>query len=645
MRPCPSFVSSILILPLAATLPGQEKVDFVKEIQPIFKARCYECHGGEEEEGDLKLDVKASVFRQDRDQAIVVPGKPKESLLYLRITLDGDDPDIMPAEGDPLTKEQLALIERWIKEGAHWPDGASAAPIKKKAPESIRVPELDASAKQSEEKALQALAQRGATAMYVAKNSNGVYVNLGLLGQKLTDADLALLGGLEPSLVWLNIGRSAVTDEGVTRLAAFKELRRLHLEKTKVTDDGLAALSGLSKLEYLNLYGTQIGDAGLARLQGLGGLKKLYLWQTQVTDAGVGALRKAIPGVQIDRGEYVKALRAVAAEIEARKPVNEVCPVLNKKANANKTFRYKDETIAFCCDKCVAKFAKSPEKFIGKLQRTAVAKKPINDKCPLTGKPVNSKFTALFEGRVIGLCCAKCQARFKKDPKKFADKLPSKKPAAKKPAAEKPSAKEPAARPKARTPAAKVKRTVNEKCLFQDKPVNLEFTHTYRGITVGFCCKRCLARFKRDPEKYIDRVAPPKKQPREPGKARATPKKAPINESCPLTGRPVKADLTVEFDGKTWAVCCRRCLAKVEKEPAKYLGKNAPQAAKPINEKCPFSGRRVLPGAVAIYQGKSIGFCNFACRNKFAAAPQNFPEVLKKVGLDVLEFRFRFKSR
>ena len=55
-------------------------------------------------------------------------------------------------------------------------------------------------------------------------------------------------------------------------------------------------------LEYLNLYGTGVSDAGLVNLEGMKKLKHLYVWQTKVTEAGAAKLKKAIPGVDIDRG-------------------------------------------------------------------------------------------------------------------------------------------------------------------------------------------------------------------------------------------------------------------------------------------------------------------------------------------------------
>lgn len=47
-----------------------------------------------------------------------------------------------------------------------------------------------------------------------------------------------------------------------------------------------------------------------------------------------------------------------------------------------------------------------------------------------------------------------------------------------------------------------------------------------------------------------------------------------------------------------------------------------------VNEMCPWSGKPVQADSLSEYNGKIIGFCNTGCRDKFAANPENFPEVI-----------------
>ncbi|HCC56802.1 MAG TPA: hypothetical protein DEQ47_05980, partial [Solibacterales bacterium] len=95
------------------------KVDFVKDIQPIFQKSCLMCHGPHQQMGNLRLDAKQSVFAK-----VVVPGKSAESPLYQRVAGTGDVAR-MPM-GGVLAKAQIDTIKAWIDQGGEWPDGIGA---------------------------------------------------------------------------------------------------------------------------------------------------------------------------------------------------------------------------------------------------------------------------------------------------------------------------------------------------------------------------------------------------------------------------------------------------------------------------------------------------------------------------------------
>jgi mono/diheme cytochrome c family protein len=102
------------------------KVDFVREVQPIFEAACAKCHFGEKVKGELHLDNKPLALKGGLSGAVIVPGNSQESRLLHRVLGLGGEKR-MPLGGEPLKPEQIELIRRWIDEGAVWPDAASAA--------------------------------------------------------------------------------------------------------------------------------------------------------------------------------------------------------------------------------------------------------------------------------------------------------------------------------------------------------------------------------------------------------------------------------------------------------------------------------------------------------------------------------------
>ncbi len=106
----------------ALTSPGaSHAVDYEMEIRPIFEEGCLDCHGPDKQKSELRVDKRALLLRGgDSGLASIVPGDPKKS--HLLDLVKGTDPDeIMPPKGDPLTAEQIALLEKWISEGAEWP--------------------------------------------------------------------------------------------------------------------------------------------------------------------------------------------------------------------------------------------------------------------------------------------------------------------------------------------------------------------------------------------------------------------------------------------------------------------------------------------------------------------------------------------
>ena len=131
-------MTSKLIIPAAAALmlasftptaSAQDagKVDFEKQILPIFKDRCFECHQKEYTDDKGKLKKPKGKFRMDNPELLLkggeeggdlTPGDAAKSTIYTYSALPADDDMAMPPKGDRLTAEQLDLIKKWITEGA-----------------------------------------------------------------------------------------------------------------------------------------------------------------------------------------------------------------------------------------------------------------------------------------------------------------------------------------------------------------------------------------------------------------------------------------------------------------------------------------------------------------------------------------------
>src|SRR5213078_1363699 len=105
---------------------AEDKVDFARQIRPILEQQCVKCHGPEKQKAKLRLDSKEAAMKGGKDGVVIVASDAAKSELYRRITLPKGDDDIMPNEGDPLSKEQTDLIRDWINQGDEWPETAVA---------------------------------------------------------------------------------------------------------------------------------------------------------------------------------------------------------------------------------------------------------------------------------------------------------------------------------------------------------------------------------------------------------------------------------------------------------------------------------------------------------------------------------------
>ncbi|MEM9646247.1 MAG: DUF1549 domain-containing protein, partial [Planctomycetota bacterium] len=90
---------------------------FESKIRPLLIQRCYECHSGENQEGGLRLDHSDSLTVGGDSGQPVIAGGPDESLLMAAVHYDGLE---MPPD-EQLSRSDIALLNRWIAEGAYWP--------------------------------------------------------------------------------------------------------------------------------------------------------------------------------------------------------------------------------------------------------------------------------------------------------------------------------------------------------------------------------------------------------------------------------------------------------------------------------------------------------------------------------------------
>ncbi len=114
--------------------------DFKKEVQPILETNCVRCHTESKVKGGLRIDTYERLMEGGDTADAVVPGKPDESELLVRIHLRPIDEGVMPDEGQALTGEEVAILDAWVESGAKWPKGVTLTERKPEKPKRVAMP-------------------------------------------------------------------------------------------------------------------------------------------------------------------------------------------------------------------------------------------------------------------------------------------------------------------------------------------------------------------------------------------------------------------------------------------------------------------------------------------------------------------------
>ena len=96
--------------------------DFEADVAPVIVRRCLECHKGKDPSGGLSLESYAGLQRGGESGAVVVSGKPDESILLARVS-SGEMPPTVKGIPQKLPAAEQAILTDWIAAGANWSAG------------------------------------------------------------------------------------------------------------------------------------------------------------------------------------------------------------------------------------------------------------------------------------------------------------------------------------------------------------------------------------------------------------------------------------------------------------------------------------------------------------------------------------------
>ena len=107
---------------VSSRLGASDRVEFSRDIRPIFNQNCVSCHGGVRQKNDVSFIYREEALGVGKSgHRTIVPGNPDASELMARLAAH-DPEDRMPYHAPALSRQQVELIRKWIKQGAQWDD-------------------------------------------------------------------------------------------------------------------------------------------------------------------------------------------------------------------------------------------------------------------------------------------------------------------------------------------------------------------------------------------------------------------------------------------------------------------------------------------------------------------------------------------
>ncbi len=159
--------------------------------------------------------------------------------------------------------------------------------------------------------------------------------------------------------------------------------------------------------------------------------------------------------------------------------------------------------------------------------------------CPVSGKPaIESSVIERKDGTKVYFCCKNCPKAYKANRKKYATKV--------------------------NRQLLETGQIVQVACPVSGEPVNKEDTIETGNAKVSFCCEKCLAKYNAaDDDGKLKLLFSP-----------AAMKKGFTHQTkCPVSGKPIDPEHSVEYKGQKVYFCCPHCPAAFEKGPEKYVAK------------------------------------------------------------------------
>lgn len=296
----------------AALIITEDTPVFEAAVQPILKAKCFQCHNEQKTKGELLMTTVAGLLKGGKNGPIWVAGDALNSHIIQRANLPLDDKKHMPPKGKAqLTPQEIGLLTAWVQSGADIkkPLKALAAndPIKAFLEKGERKAEnvVVYTFEPASESTLEKLNNPFRTVFSIAHNSPALQADF-FVRQAYKPEQLGELSDIKKQLVVLNLSNMPIKDEDLATIAQFENLEKLNLNNSDITGKTLSKFQTLTKLQSLSLSGTKVTAASLQSLSNMPNLTEVFVWNTPILEKELVELKKQHPKTVFELGYVPK---------------------------------------------------------------------------------------------------------------------------------------------------------------------------------------------------------------------------------------------------------------------------------------------------------------------------------------------------
>ncbi len=297
--------------------PIEEMQVFEDMIIPILDKKCMSCHNNNKTKGGLLLTSYEGMLKGGKSEhPTLKPGDTGNSELFQRVVLPEHDEDHMPPEGKtPMTREEITLLEWWIKNGAETTLKVQEASLDKDIQPLITAYLTDLENQQRArfmqkkdlENMIVSVSTRNRFNLGLDQYGEGkIALSMSFPPSSFEDNDLIDLQPLFSQISKASLVSSNITDDAFYHIGQMTSLRELYLQQTKINGSGLVFLANLPHLELLDLSKTEITDGQLLNVLKIPSLEDLYLNSTNISPEVIKAIQINRPDLNIylERGTF-----------------------------------------------------------------------------------------------------------------------------------------------------------------------------------------------------------------------------------------------------------------------------------------------------------------------------------------------------